>query len=55
MAGPISAASAAAAPRKTPWGAVLLSQASMGDDDQWHGSLYDAAVSFGLCDSVEPA
>ena len=38
-----------------PWGAVLLSQASMGDDDQWHGSLYDAAVSFGLCDSVEPA
>ena len=35
-----------------PWGAVLLSQASMGDDDQWHGSLYDAAVSFGLCDSA---
>jgi len=32
-----------------PWGAVLLGEASMGDDDQWHGSLHDAALSFGLC------
>ena len=32
-----------------PWGAVSLREASMGDDDQWHASLYDAAVSFGLC------
>jgi hypothetical protein len=35
-----------------PWGAVILSEASMGSDDQWYGSLYDAAVSFGLCDST---
>ena len=33
-----------------PWGAVLLGEASMGSDDQWYGSLRDAAVSFGLCD-----
>jgi hypothetical protein len=32
-----------------PWGAVSLGEASMGDDDQWHASLYDAAISFGLC------
>ena len=32
-----------------PWGAVSLGEASMGDDDQWYGSLHDAAVSFGLC------
>ena len=32
-----------------PWGAVSLGEASMGDDDQWHASLYDAALSFGLC------
>jgi hypothetical protein len=34
-----------------PWGAVSLGEASMGDDDQWHASLYDAAVSLGICDS----
>ena len=34
-----------------PWGAVSLGEASMGDDDQWHSSLYDAALSFGLCHS----
>jgi hypothetical protein len=32
-----------------PWGAVSLGEASMGEDDQWHASLYDAALSFGLC------
>jgi len=35
-----------------PWGAVLLGEASMGSDDQWYGSLRDAAVSFGLCDDL---
>jgi hypothetical protein len=34
-----------------PWGAVSLGEATMGDDDQWHASLYDAALSFGLCNS----
>ena len=37
-----------------PWGAVLLGEASMGDDDQWHGSLHDAALSFGLCTPPPP-
>ena len=32
-----------------PWGAVSLSEGSMGGDDQWYGSLYDAAVGAGLC------
>jgi hypothetical protein len=32
-----------------PWGAVSLSEASMGDDSQWYGSLYDAAIGAGLC------
>jgi hypothetical protein len=32
-----------------PWGAVSLAEASMGGDDQWYGSLYDAAIGAGLC------
>jgi hypothetical protein len=32
-----------------PWGAVSLAEASMGSDDQWFGSLYDAALGAGLC------
>jgi hypothetical protein len=35
-------------PRES-WGAVLLSEASMGSDDQWYTSLYDAAIATGLC------
>jgi len=34
-----------------PWGAVSLSEASMGSDDQWYGSLFDAAVGAGLCEA----
>jgi hypothetical protein len=32
-----------------PWGAVSLAEASMGRDDQWYASLYDAAIGAGLC------
>jgi len=32
-----------------PWGAVSLAEASMGSDDQWYGSLYDAAIGAGFC------
>jgi hypothetical protein len=35
--------------RQEPWGAVSLAEASMGSDDQWYGSLYDAAIGAGLC------
>ena len=35
-------------PRES-WGAVSLSAASMGSDDQWFISLYDAAIAAGLC------
>ena len=31
------------------WGAVSLLEASMGSDDQWYTSLYDAAIGAGLC------
>ena len=34
---------------REPWGAVSLGAASMGGDDQWYGSLYDAAIGAGLC------
>ena len=34
---------------REPWGAVSLSEASMGEDDQWYGSLVDAAIAAGLC------
>jgi hypothetical protein len=32
-----------------PWGAVSLAEASMGNDTQWYGSLYDAAIGAGFC------
>jgi hypothetical protein len=32
-----------------PWGAVSLLEASMGDDAQWYGSLFDAAIGAGFC------
>jgi hypothetical protein len=32
-----------------PWGAVSLAEASMGGDEQWYSSLYDAAIGAGLC------
>jgi hypothetical protein len=32
-----------------PWGAVSLTEASMGSDAQWYGSLYDAAIGAGFC------
>jgi hypothetical protein len=32
-----------------PWGAVSLAEGSMGTDDQWYGSLYDAAIGVGFC------
>ena len=34
---------------REPWGAISLGAASMGGDDQWYGSLYDAAIGAGLC------
>jgi hypothetical protein len=34
---------------REPWGAVSLGEASMGSDDQWYGSLYDAAIGAGVC------
>lgn len=34
---------------REPWGTVSLGEASMGDDDQWYRSLYDAALGAGLC------